>query len=181
MSSKCLALMLFGSLVLMMVMGFDNKPALSTSSHAYDCGNENRIIRLYSFRLGPMPLVFPDVLQMHIDLEIMDKIPSQVDAHVRVEKQVTKTIWVRVPCMLQFGSCDYYRIDACLLTEEMFGCPIEIGRHNHTETYLLDSPETFNPNWLRGNYRTLVEINNSDTGEPLACFNFIYSINGSRW
>ncbi|CDW54498.1 E1 DerP2 DerF2 domain containing protein [Trichuris trichiura] len=105
-------------------------------------GGPDSTVRVDHLQAEPSPLEVPGILRLTLRVNISVPPPEEVYVKLFLRKRIADTRWVRIPCIFGFGSCDYAHLPVCLLTHELFGCPIKASYYSIDETFLLKNPET---------------------------------------
>uniref|UniRef100_A0A5S6Q875 MD-2-related lipid-recognition domain-containing protein n=1 Tax=Trichuris muris TaxID=70415 RepID=A0A5S6Q875_TRIMR len=135
-----------------------------------DCGGSNSTVRVDHLDVEPSPLEVPGLLRIILRVNISTPPPDKVSVKLILRKRMAGSRWIRIPCIFGFGSCDYEHMPVCLLTHELFECPVKAKYYSIDETYLLKSPETSLSQWLqRGDFQALMKIFHEQTRSQLAC------------
>ncbi|KAH9374063.1 hypothetical protein HPB48_005332 [Haemaphysalis longicornis] len=110
-------------------------------------------------------------------------VARQIDAPIKVEISMKKKVylWVTVPCVNDFGSCDYddiCSVQSCPLFYEFLGlpcgCPIKEGEYS-VKNKEFEVPALMLPDWITsGDYQVTVKARSR--GEALFCVHFTLSL-----
>uniref|UniRef100_A0A914XMS3 MD-2-related lipid-recognition domain-containing protein n=1 Tax=Plectus sambesii TaxID=2011161 RepID=A0A914XMS3_9BILA len=156
-----------------------------------DCGLESNSSALLvdQFDIGPMPIKIPGPLPLRIGANILRPVPNNVDVKIvlRKKRKVDDEIdyflknrrsedWVKLPCMSGFGSCKFYDIPTCLITEHVLGCPLEMRRYSINRQLVLTQPSVAFDRLLEGDYRVTLKIRHPVTREILSCLRAQFSL-----
>ncbi|KRY33346.1 Fatty acid-binding -like protein 6 [Trichinella spiralis] len=106
-----------------------------TGSKFHPFSNENSIIHFEYLDAQPNPLPFPGRMRLLLRANVSRSPPDRVNVRLFLRKYLIKSGWVRLPCLSGFGSCLYI----CLLTSDLFGCPVEPMYYNINDSFMLNS------------------------------------------
>ncbi|XP_077557929.1 ganglioside GM2 activator-like isoform X2 [Haemaphysalis longicornis] len=144
-----------------------------------NCGSRFDAVRYDELRLRPDPLSFPGSVFVTSAINVA----RQIDAPIKVEISMKKKVylWVTVPCVNDFGSCDYddiCSVQSCPLFYEFLGlpcgCPIKEGEYS-VKNKEFEVPALMLPDWITsGDYQVTVKARSR--GEALFCVHFTLSL-----
>ncbi|KAM7291203.1 uncharacterized protein ISCGN_027778 [Ixodes scapularis] len=144
-----------------------------------NCGSRFDAVRYDELRLRPDPLMFPGSVFVNSAIKVFRNIEEPIKVEINMKKKVY--LWVTVPCVNDFGSCDYENICTagdCPLFYEVLGlpcgCPIKEGNYEvHDKEFVV--PALTLPDWLTsGDYQVTVKAKSD--GDHLFCVHFTLSI-----
>ncbi|KRZ70122.1 hypothetical protein T10_13153, partial [Trichinella papuae] len=155
---------------------FQAEPAQNFTHLVYkDCGDENSIIYFEYLDAQPNPLPFPGRMRLFLRANVSRSPPDRVNVRLFLRKYLIKSGWVRLPCLSGFGSCLYSDLPVCLLTSDLFGCPVEPMYYNINDSFMLSSVD-FAPRIAPGDYQILMTVYDSETKQRLACLAVQFSL-----
>ncbi|KRY68557.1 hypothetical protein T4A_11651, partial [Trichinella pseudospiralis] len=156
---------------------FQAEPAQNFTHLVYkDCGDENSIIYFEYLDAQPNPLPFPGRMRLLLRANVSRSPPDRVNVRLFLRKYLIKSGWVRLPCLSGFGSCLYSDLPVCLLTSDLFGCPVEPMYYNINDSFMLSSVD-FAPRIAPGDYQILMTVYDSETKQQrLACLAVQFSL-----
>ncbi|XP_058517288.1 ganglioside GM2 activator-like [Ochotona princeps] len=154
-----------------------------------DDGKDPAVIK--SLTLEPDPIVIPGNVTISAEGKTSELLSSPQKVKLTLEKKVAG-IWIKIPCVQQFGSCTY---DICHVLDNFVRpgkpcpqlletngipchCPIAEGTYSlPSSTFTL--PALVLPNWLvSGNYYIEGVLSNGE--QRLACVKISVSVTGSK-
>lgn len=144
-----------------------------------NCGSPHDAVRYDELHIRPDPLMFPGNVYVDSAIEVVRDIEAPIKVEITMKKKVA--LWVTVPCVNDYGSCDYEDIcsvEDCPLFYEVLGlpcgCPIKAGKYNVRNKEFEVQPLSL-PVWLTsGDYQ--VTIRGRKQSEHLFCVHFTLSV-----
>ncbi|XP_077518473.1 ganglioside GM2 activator-like isoform X2 [Amblyomma americanum] len=144
-----------------------------------NCGSRYDPVRYDELRLRPDPLSFPGSVFVTSAIKVSRDITAPIKVEISMKKKVY--LWVTVPCVNDFGSCDYDDICSvkdCPLFYEFLGlpcgCPIKEGEYS-VQNKEFEVPALMLPDWITsGDYQVIVKARSR--GDQLFCVHFTLSL-----
>ena len=123
----------------------------------------------------PMPIKQGDYIMGSVAVSIVNDM-ANISATVLIEKQLTKSQWIKVPCLGEVGSCPYP--DVCSELSKIPDCSQYLGQECQcpikARDFNLDNfkygPIPKIPSMLRGNFRVTVQAMETVTQKRAACY-----------
>jgi len=125
----------------------------------------------------PMPIHEGDYITGSFEVSIVNDMKS-ISASVTIEKQMSETQWIKVPCLGKVGSCNYP--DVCSLLSEIPAdkckavlgqdcqCPIKARDIKMDNVKVGPVPKI--PSMFSGNFRVTVNAMETSTQKRAACY-----------
>ncbi|VDP04952.1 unnamed protein product [Soboliphyme baturini] len=179
----------------------DTRPHTITPTERRKCvsgphkrSNEHRLMSFDAFRLSPMPLSLPGVFRLRLKVNVTQWLPKAVHVQMVWQKRIINALWMRVPCLGSYGSCEYHQLPVCLLTQDVFGCPIVPQYYDIDQSFIINSLDrdvaavlqvvylsrlvmSLKPlDVFKGDYKAVVIARHEITHEQLACLAISFSI-----
>ncbi|KAL3223003.1 hypothetical protein MRX96_027838 [Rhipicephalus microplus] len=144
-----------------------------------NCGSRYDAVQYEELRLRPDPLSFPGSVFVTSAIKVSRNVTAPIKVNIIMKKKVY--LWVTVPCVNDFGSCDYDDIcdvQDCPLFYDFLGlpcgCPIKEGDYS-VRNKEFEVPALLLPDWITsGDYQVTVKARSR--GEPLFCVHFTLSL-----
>ncbi|CAF0849126.1 unnamed protein product [Rotaria sordida] len=146
-----------------------------------NCGPSEDPVQLKSLDISPDPIRVPGNITITGSVDVTSQIPTDVHAVVFMQRKVGP-FFVKVPCVDNFGSCNYDNV--CELWAKFcskmhlsqYGLPCECPIP--ADTYSVSNANIFVnknlPSELLGEYRTTVDIGSNEN--HIACINIDLTI-----
>ncbi|XP_049268785.1 ganglioside GM2 activator [Rhipicephalus sanguineus] len=144
-----------------------------------NCGSRYDAVQYEELRLRPDPLSFPGSVFVTSAIKVSRNVTAPIKVNIIMKKKVY--LWVTVPCVNDFGSCDYDDIcdvQDCPLFYDFLGlpcgCPIKEGDYS-VRNKEFEVPALLLPDWITsGDYQVTVKARSRS--EPLFCVHFTLSL-----
>ncbi|XP_064483263.1 ganglioside GM2 activator-like [Ornithodoros turicata] len=144
-----------------------------------NCGSHHDPVRYDQLLIRPDPLAFPGNVYVDSAIEVLRDIEAPIRVEITMKKKVV--LWISVPCVNDFGSCDYDNIcsvEDCPLFYAFLGlpcgCPIKKGNYTVVNKEFVVQPLSL-PVWLTsGDYQ--VTVKGKQPSEQLFCVHFTLSV-----
>ncbi|GAU90853.1 hypothetical protein RvY_03213 [Ramazzottius varieornatus] len=146
------------------------------------CGGPDDAIKLTNLTLSPDPLQLGQPLKVTASGEILRDITAPIEIDVVVEKKVF--VWVNLPCVDDFGSCNY--ADVCsrlppppcpqpiIEAKLPCSCPFPIGKYSVKDLeYEIDTKQ-YPPELVQGDFKFHIVIKQKN--QSIGCYDFELSI-----
>ncbi|XP_075545003.1 ganglioside GM2 activator-like isoform X1 [Dermacentor variabilis] len=144
-----------------------------------NCGSRYDAVQYEELRLRPDPLSFPGSVFVTSAIKVSRNVTAPIKVEISMKKKVY--LWVTVPCVNDFGSCDYddiCNVQDCPLFYDFLGlpcgCPIKEGDYS-VRNKEFEVPALLLPDWITsGDYQVTVRARSR--GEALFCVHFTLSL-----
>ncbi|XP_065288832.2 ganglioside GM2 activator-like isoform X3 [Dermacentor albipictus] len=144
-----------------------------------NCGSRYDPVQYEELRLRPDPLSFPGSVFVTSAIKVSRNVTAPIKVEISMKKKVY--LWVTVPCVNDFGSCDYddiCNVQDCPLFYDFLGlpcgCPIKEGDYS-VRNKEFEVPALLLPDWITsGDYQVTVRARSR--GEALFCVHFTLSL-----
>lgn len=148
-----------------------------------NCGDpKTDPVLIKKMTVDPFPIVQGKNVTASLDMDVAVNIQN-VKVVILMQKQTTSS-WVKIPCVDDIGSCTYANF--CEYLEKIppekcppflgfpCRCPIKAGNYKYTNLDFGPVPDVGSIGV--GNYKVTVTGTFNDSGKPVACYQFLFSL-----
>jgi ganglioside GM2 activator len=140
-----------------------------------NCGTSDDIIQIQKAEVAPMPVTSGAYINATLVADTALEMKS-IQVSLTIERQLTKSTWVKIPCVSDVGSCNYDNI--CDFASKIPECPSWVGIEckcpipAHQFNYNLQNvgPVPDIPAIAKGNFRVTVKAQETTIGKQAGCF-----------
>jgi hypothetical protein len=145
-----------------------------------NCGDPKLdVVVIKTFEIhSPMPVTSGSMVEASFDIAIVEDMHN-ITASLLIEKQMTKSYWIKVPCVGKVGSCKYPDVCAelanipnCSDYAHLIGqeCECPIKANTFKQEYVRIGPVPSIPALARGNFRITVQATETRAKKRAACY-----------